>query len=783
MSLNSQFSLALELSSVFPIRPIVDAGITRLMQFARDLRKSGSDIVVEEDLASVFGRGNIDPDLEDKFKKSARLQAFVPLSHGSEIRLDSGPGPTIQRALKDRRYLATVMQLSLLAWMQSRSDLARMLSEAMKKRVEDGVRDASNPGYEGIAVTLSACSSQTSSFAWSFYVQEVEIRLRNCFPDYQFHQQYTQMPENVLLGAMDYLYLLQSLPEQRKVVISNQAGCITIVVWAHYLLSLTVMIFREKTPQNSIIFKGSCNEVQLTICWQECTDHSDDHDSNYVSGCQMKQTDIRLLDSDTSVILQVISSQESNSISALHQDRHPLLGYGSATLHRMLNSSTITPENDPIYEDSVKLITALAIHVSSRLCREFLPEWLQKHEYEPLPRPLYGIKTEVWRVLAAAKVIFSGVKQHPGGVASYVEHLAVSALTESSIPLNFQNYLKTAKRREPSIPHERTFLKHIQYLARVVLLFSYVIDIESCAEMPIVLHCTFNEFEHEMISACRNPKGHPLVLPHTIFFGLVNLLSDDQLHGYGRYPNEDSHSLFLCSDFGWSVFLGTIGDKDPEDVRPYLIHVKKGVPTDVRTNERKSRIIDGVGLHFSQPPRLLRIPPQAEHTVIPSAVAQVVRRREYWTTHSQHFELALLMKVEPTKHSVLYQFGFQSLEVAISCRVMHEQVWETYTTPSCDHQPESAPSNALKMAPDALAIMGWNNGGDNLESGPYPQRVLVLLSRGDPRLRWLAVINATRNHPPEVCDKRNVMLRTRDCCDTCALEHVFSLQGRWILIL
>ena len=79
----------------------------------------------------------------------------------------------------------------------------------------------------------------------------------------------------------------------------------------------------------------------------------------------------------------------------------------------MFNSEHIIPENDPIYEDSVKLVTALAIHVSSRLGRKVRLETrrctdLRQHE----------VHIEVWRVLASSKVIFAGIGHHPAEVAS-----------------------------------------------------------------------------------------------------------------------------------------------------------------------------------------------------------------------------------------------------------------------------------------------------------------------------------------------------------------------------
>ena len=64
MALTAGVQLSLELSKVFPIRTGAESVIRHLLQYARDLQKSGSDIVVEEDLAEVLGRGRINPSVE-----------------------------------------------------------------------------------------------------------------------------------------------------------------------------------------------------------------------------------------------------------------------------------------------------------------------------------------------------------------------------------------------------------------------------------------------------------------------------------------------------------------------------------------------------------------------------------------------------------------------------------------------------------------------------------------------------------------------------------------------
>ena len=68
------FQLAFELTNVLPIREILKATPAYIMSLARNLRKSGSDLIVEMDLAEVFGRVNISSELETKFKETIRIQ-------------------------------------------------------------------------------------------------------------------------------------------------------------------------------------------------------------------------------------------------------------------------------------------------------------------------------------------------------------------------------------------------------------------------------------------------------------------------------------------------------------------------------------------------------------------------------------------------------------------------------------------------------------------------------------------------------------------------------------
>ena len=127
MPITTQFSLSVELMKLSPVQSALTYTVESIISLARALKRSGSDILVEDDLGAIFGRARIAPSVEAHFKDIVKIASFVPLHPGSEIVLDAGPGPTVLRALKDRHYLATVIQLSFLGWMHETTSLASVL--------------------------------------------------------------------------------------------------------------------------------------------------------------------------------------------------------------------------------------------------------------------------------------------------------------------------------------------------------------------------------------------------------------------------------------------------------------------------------------------------------------------------------------------------------------------------------------------------------------------------------------------------------------------------------
>ena len=113
MTFPGQFALSLELTRLVP------AGLCAVgkawegaMTLARNLRGSGSDWVIEEDLVGLFGRCLIDRNMASTFTQVVhKSEPEVQLFAG--VVLLSGPGPTVTRALtqaSEGSYFAMIIQ-------------------------------------------------------------------------------------------------------------------------------------------------------------------------------------------------------------------------------------------------------------------------------------------------------------------------------------------------------------------------------------------------------------------------------------------------------------------------------------------------------------------------------------------------------------------------------------------------------------------------------------------------------------------------------------------------
>jgi hypothetical protein len=133
------------------------------------------------------------------------------------------------------------------------------------------------------------------------------------------------------------------------------------------------------------------------------------------------------------------------------------------------------------------------------------------------------------------------------------------------------------------------------------------------------------------------------------------------------------------------------------------------------------------------------------------------------------------MEPSPEWRQKMFPDVVDKIDEVTSYRALQDAVWMVYLTNGCNHPVEDRPTEPITLGLDAVAVTGWGTAFEILEV--CPERILILQTRSDPHLRWLAILSNSRSK------SRGSMLRTSKCCDQCALNQVAALSGRWSLIL
>src|SRR5271155_885812 len=152
MPFSTQFSLSLELTNLVPV-------VARLGEILKAVVRYGSDPETERLIMEVFGRNKIERGMERTFREVTQFSTNRTIFQQSiDIALDSGGGPTFERALSYPEYFATIIQLSMLAWCHDADQLAEALANSMKLRVEGAPPELQiSPRKDGLKRFVTAC--------------------------------------------------------------------------------------------------------------------------------------------------------------------------------------------------------------------------------------------------------------------------------------------------------------------------------------------------------------------------------------------------------------------------------------------------------------------------------------------------------------------------------------------------------------------------------------------------------------------------------------------------
>lgn len=164
----------------------------------------------------------------------------------TEIVLESGPGPTVQRALLagQTSYFAMVVQCSLLATALEPDSLATDIRLLLEQNINAST-DRSGSEVRAVACEeliekfLRTCQEQASAYPWNNHVLAVGLQL-----GIENEASHGNLPRSIFSGLVTSLPIVQQLPQNRFIYIEIGVGhgIALLVVWIHHILGLSVQV-------------------------------------------------------------------------------------------------------------------------------------------------------------------------------------------------------------------------------------------------------------------------------------------------------------------------------------------------------------------------------------------------------------------------------------------------------------------------------------------------------------------------------------------------------------
>ena len=774
------FQLSLELTRLFAPSSIKKGYETaaNIISWARNVRQTGSDVVVEMDMASVFGRGQIELTLGKDFQIAVMKPiTLTPFGASNKVELSTGAGPTLAWKQNPfyRELFASIVQLSFLGWIHDRTALAATLNECLDARFDNNLSTMKSPGFDGIFRTLESISSETSNFDWSEYVEKARSKLCTVVPlgDLTYRGDSLSLPPEILLRCLDTLYVVQKDPDERFMTVNEQQGMLTLIVWAHYILGLSVLVKNMERSQE-VMFSSAVNPNPVIIF--------------HLYGSTNAPNELAICLFDRINELSISMGHDLENVTRMvARERLKVRGYGTIALCRLLDESLDTfnrAPDTPHLVEAAEVIIAMACLVSRKLVRSL--DTKDKSSFRRCDVKLSSVYN-------TARLLFG----HP-----FSTHFADRLLySQESAEQIFKIMQKTRnweqafsdfdmppalKRRMESLSFKGGGVDDFCELVTTLVCLAMCPTLDDCAEMKLVFAPPFEDYGG-LYAMVRKWEGDVIRLrSHHIFSHICRLLVGDDL--FLQFGTNEDGDTFMVSDFGWTVCLAAYGDKDPAAIDPERVYIREGVPTNPRTMERKLRVRDGPDPVFEVPREGPAVDPVSDRgtaTYNPRCISPVQKRTEYVASRQNGFHISIKLSGVHTEH--LDAHGNQSwFQIILRYRGLHESLWNTYLAPPCQHRQSGTVEDGNSEAKlgmgiaTAAGIWSWPSWGAvvRVQEDPLPERLVVVLVKGDKSARWLSVMAASSS-----ARGRQVMIRPSSSCENCAVQAAANMPGRWAIII
>ena len=752
MPFSNQFGLTLEVTRLVPMRLVVSRAYETIMRLARDLQNSGSNIIIEEDLADVFGRSRISNQFERSFATVIKKDGTTLHDLCEGIILAGGPGSTVGRALNNTPYLSTVIQLSLLTWVAPYHFLAPGIRNALEKRLT-GASQADQlkavPDQEGISGVLVAVHEQTSSFDWSRYLDAVAKVL----PDINTNAALRPPPTLLLQGLMDMFPMVQSLPTERMIYIRCCSGFSSLVVWANILLDLTVLVRSDNGKEKR--FGTGAEQVLIELL-----------------DPKLKwQSSVSLLDSSDEVLFHIVPDPGEDLSPSMYL-KWPAKGFAKSTFgeicaHRFPLATD--ERRQAVVEELLGVTGSVAAIICDKLVVDRYSTGIHSKDDIPWIVPRY-------RLLEAARLLFQEPELREKDMLAYQNDYLHKSLDEDMVPPVTLNTLMKDMSVDWKRKIWRQFRHGISRLSLYLIAFAHVHDLRHCGGIPLEDQQT-NIVSHALLKQISDWDGRAkLSVDEGCWLNVFSHLLTGQ--GSKPYDRNDlaAEPLLhaLVSGRGWSAYVGTIGVDDPSLIAAGRITITKGVPQ--RSGVHRRGIMDGpvgASTDFTQNWRPVE---KAGELAYLRCMDDVEFGRPCCGEYKHLFMVTLPVQQcchdkPDLKRGDITHFGF---------RHMHRAVWRSTKSESCDH---SVDVNQKLRLPPGCKTMSNICPGNYDES--YP-KITICLTAHHTAGRWRALCQVAflcGDKCEEEAYGAHILLRGDDCCFSCAIDQVAARPGRSFIIL
>ena len=764
MAFSNQFALSLEVTRLVPLASLANKATQAVINSARALSNSGSDIVVENDLVEAFGRSQIAPSLASTFQNIVRANSSsTTLWDG--LTLQAGPGPTVERAFREPPFFSMVIQLSLLTWCYGShgTDLPFGLAEALAKRREGAPEFAAvtTPQRDDIARVLRSCERQTSAFDWNMLLEAVADTL-----SYPAYRRESGLPAVVLQGAIDMFPMVQTLPEDRLVYIriprgkNDQVSTVCpLVVWTHHILGLSVRVKLHKEERDGAFFGNQNASEQVVIeevaSEQECT--------------------IFLLDAVGDMLLQIKPDPEEDFLLIGSVRRRSVHNWGKTYILEYLSGFRYpTLEQEAILREMQVICCAFAQIIAKHLVREDFR--LLDDDASSLDSNsnnfLGPYHTDSSKVIRVAKTIFHDANITQEDLTPYLSTYAAKALdAQLPVPATLAAAARSCDLKEAKTSTFWEILSaHVRNLAIYVLTFVHILNPEDCDSLTFAGDAHEQIVEHGLASRLEGWNGEDdLPLGDDAWLQAISILLVGESQDIWRFPWDQ---VCLVSDRGWSAWVSTFSNTDPDYIEVGGLFVRRG--SLCKNGVWRSGVWD-----LTPGPRGFDIDPElvagpAEPLSFRRSDNVMFAKPFCGDSGDVFYLMSRLKRCLPNGKETLFKMGFREL---------HRCLWLAQKTSSCQHGRSQDPEE-IELPLNCAAQMGLGRYVDNAK-----ERVIICLTQKTIAARWRALRIATTDavlideEGEEADQPRRILLRTSSCCYRCAIDQAILQKEKCFLIM